>query len=239
MFPQGVNHYSASFHVPGFAAVTTESLLTNRIPVRHPRHRIRSPYDIIDGDDPLNPLPFSPNDIISVENYDPRSSVRTFNDEFTLQALQNLKIRPCDLYFPATEDLLRIAGDTFLYRDRLIDRALRLAQTVQTERKRLILETFSSGKPGLQSAQSDLSTYLSGLSKKKPEPAICEKCAPKISIVPHGYKRPIQAPPIYRSPRPRIRGFNQMPNKIHPGETTKSQIFKANPLTVQSRKLRC
>jgi hypothetical protein len=81
---------------------------------------------------------------VSVENYDPKSRHRIFNDPATIQALSNLRIRPSDLYFPTAEDLAPIAGDKLFFKDRLIERSLRLAEAVRAERNRLLREGESA-----------------------------------------------------------------------------------------------
>jgi hypothetical protein len=122
---------AAPWRFPGFAAVTTDYLLADQTNLFLPEPAIRSPYDLLDS------LP-SASDVISVDNYDPRSNARVFTDELTLEALHRLKIRPRDLYYPAPEDLVRIVGDQMIYRNRLVDRAQRLAQIVRAERDRLV-----------------------------------------------------------------------------------------------------
>jgi hypothetical protein len=132
-----------------FPTPTPESLLAegSLCPTHQPTDR--SPYDLIDlgphstrnSPRSFSPPPSTASAAISVDNYDPRSRRRIFNDPLTLQALANLRIRQSDLYFPVAEDLAPIAGDKVFYKDRLVERSLRLADAVRAERGRLMRET--------------------------------------------------------------------------------------------------
>jgi hypothetical protein len=85
--------------------------------------------------------------LIGIDNYDPRSPQRVFTDPLTIRAVDNLKIRQCDVFFPTEDDLARIQRDRAFYRDRLIERALKLAGDVRMERRRILQELSKSEKP--------------------------------------------------------------------------------------------
>jgi hypothetical protein len=133
---------------PSSLALTPESFLGggHLLPAR--RTEWRSPYDILDSAPhssmgsprSFSPPPATTAGLISVENFDPKSQRRIFNEPLTMQALTNLKICQSDLYFPTAQDLARIAGDKTFYRQRLIERSLRLADAVREERARLLRE---------------------------------------------------------------------------------------------------
>jgi hypothetical protein len=94
-----------------------------------------------------SPPPPSRTKLIGIDNYDPRSPQRVFTDPLTIRAVDNLKIRQCDVFFPTDEDIARIQGDRAFYRDRLIERAIRLAGDVRAERQRIVQEFSKSEKP--------------------------------------------------------------------------------------------
>jgi hypothetical protein len=193
-----------------FPAITTESFLNSRNPLITPRNRTRSPYDI----DPHN------SEAISVENYDPRSQTKTFEDEFTVRALQNLRIRARDLYFPGPEDLLQIAGDRELYRERLIDRAHRLAAMVHAERDRLILEKLN-GRSEIVNGRSEISQNIETFPKQGSD-------GPWLGRQQGGMR---QAP----SSRPRVAAGLRSAEAT--GGIEKFEIFRANRLIVQGKRI--
>jgi hypothetical protein len=126
---------SPCFSLP-FPPPTAESLLG----MNYVRPKWRSPYDAIDSVVTKN-RSVSPPARVSVENFDPRSQDRIFNESFTLQALANLRVRERDLYHPVAEDLAPITGDKQMYREHLIKRSLQLADAVRIERSRILRES--------------------------------------------------------------------------------------------------
>jgi hypothetical protein len=111
-----------------------------------------------------------------VENYDPKSQRRAFTEPLTLQALANLRIRQRDLYFPVAEDLAPIAGDKLFYKDRLVERSLKLAEAVRAERARLLREAAEpppAPEPSLHCSQRPFTAKCRGLPpEERPTPAV-------------------------------------------------------------------
>jgi hypothetical protein len=194
---------------------TSESLLSANHDFVNPHRQWRSPYDLIDAIPGLSsiysprsvsPPPPSTTKLIGIDNYDPRSPQRVFTDPLTIRAVHNLKIRQCDVFFPTDEDLARIQGDRAFYRDRLIERALRLAGDVRLERQRIIQELSKGEEPSSpvsEPSRQALSRWRGRFITRPPGGIALSRSEVKLDMVrqPDEPKQPI----VVRDPDPRPR----------------------------------